>query len=85
MRLAPCATRLFAFILRRQGGGNWGIFGWKLCKAQKLLQYHPIFLRRGGVYPRPKPGNLSERVGIKPTPTDGVHLEGYLHKLMRYV
>jgi hypothetical protein len=31
------------------------------------------------------PSNLSERVGIKPTPTDGVHLERYLHKLMRYV
>ena len=56
-----------------------------LYKEQELLQYHPLVLRRGGVYPRPSPGHLPERVGIKPTPTDGDGLERYLHKLMRCV
>ena len=50
----------------------------KLYKAQELLQHHPLLLRRGGVYPRPKPGHLPERVGIKPTPTDGDGLERYV-------
>ena len=56
-----------------------------LYNAQRLLQYHLLVLRRGGVYPRPKPGHLPERVGIKPTPTDREGLQIYLHKLMRCV
>ena len=39
----------------------------QLYKAQELLQYHPLFLRRGGIYSRPKHWSyLLQRVGIKP-------------------
>jgi hypothetical protein len=56
-----------------------------IYNAQRLLKYTPLVSCRGGVYPRPKPGHLPERVGIKPTPTHGDALERYMHVMMSYV
>jgi hypothetical protein len=44
-----------------------------------------IFFVGAGFIPTRNTGCLEERVGIKPTPTNGNGAERYMHQLMRYV
>ena len=60
--------------------------GFNYIRGATITAVSLSFLFLGaGFTPARNTGCLEERVGIKPTPTDGDDVERYMHQLMRCV